>query len=248
VNSYKAIVSYDGSAYSGWQIQEGLCSIQGTLQKAFERTFSHPVQLYAASRTDAGVHALGQVVLCKTSLTILPDHLRFGWNNALPDDIVIREITTAAVDFNPRTGVAQKTYHYYVHTALPLPFVGKYGWFCSRKIDFDVLKQALLLFTGTHDFRAFCTGDKYQAGTVRTIDTFSFTIIETLRVVQIVCVGERFMRHMIRRLVGAALFVATQKKVTLDDVQRVLAEKNPAHSLPTAPACGLLLYQIAYRI
>jgi len=129
----------------------------------------------------------------------------------------------------------------------PLPFVQRYGWYYRYSINFDKLQEAFQIFTGTHDFRSFCTGDHYRAGTVRKIDTIDIIKESSSSALQIVFTGERFMRHMIRRLVGAAIAVATRTDLSCTDLHTIFAAKNPSHSLPTAPACGLLLYKIIYR-
>lgn len=247
MNYYRAIVAYDGGAYAGWQIQTDQRSIQQVLSDTFERIFTHAVTLHGASRTDAGVHALGQVVLCQTVLSIDPETLRFAWNNKLPKDVFIRSVDLVSADFHPRQNVRQKIYHYYLFDQPPLPFVQRYGWYYRYPINRDKLQEALQVFVGSHDFRSFCTGDNYQAGTVRTIDQIEVSWVPEKDMLQITFVGERFMRHMIRRLVGAAVTIAARSALTNDDLLKVLAAKNPAHALPTAPASGLLLYKIIYR-
>lgn len=244
---YRCTIAYDGSAYAGWQEQPDVVTIQQMLQKHFKRVFNNQVQIYAASRTDAGVHALGQVLLCKTSLDVAPERLCKAWNNALPDDIVIREVTRANPHFNPRTSVLYKIYHYYLFQERPMPFMQRYGWYVRYPINLEKLAAALRFFEGTKDFRSFCTGESYSAGTQRTIIEFSCKIIGEFNAIQISCIGERFMRHMVRRLVGAAVAYATHSDMSLDELGSVLAACNPAHNLPTAPASGLVLYKIVYR-
>jgi tRNA pseudouridine38-40 synthase len=246
-NYYKCIVAYDGTAYAGWQAQPDQPSIEKTLHSTFTKTFKHPITIHGASRTDAGVHALGQVMLCITPLTISPYKLRYAWNNVLPSAIVIRLIEVSTSSFHPRQSVKQKIYNYYIFTRAPLPFAYSYGWFYRYPFNNTTLEKALQLFVGTHNFRSFCTGDSYTQGTIRTIDTITVTKIAHTNTLEITVKGQRFMRYMIRRLVGAAITIATKSNYSLNTLAEIFDAKNPAHSLPTAPAHGLFLSKIIYH-
>jgi len=243
---YKMVVAYDGTAYHGWQKQPEDISIVQVLEHSFQSVFKKKISISGASRTDAGVHALGQVALFALDVKIAPETLKFAWNNSLPADIMILDINFADDSFNPRHGVISKTYHYSFFTKQPLPFVQQYGWYVSRPVNLDLLYQALQVFVGTHDFRSFCTGYDMQT-TIRTIHSIDVTYDDTLQAHRIVVKGPGFLRYMIRRIVGACLAVSFQDQFSLQDLIIALEKKDPAQTLPNSPAKGLLLYSITYE-
>lgn len=247
MNTYQLIVAYDGTNYCGWQQQPNQRSVLGEMHKQFERAFKTPITLLGASRTDAGVHALGQVVRAQTSLEIDADKLAWVWNNALPNDIVIKKIIKQDNTYHPHGNVKQKTYWYQFFTDRPMPFDARYGWYLFSTIDHEKLNDTLQLFVGTHDFRAFCCAEDKLPDTVRTIDKITIEQSQEINSYHIYVQGQKFLRHMIRRIVGASIHAATHPNITLHDVQNILENKNPNHPLPNAPAHGLTLAQIIYH-
>jgi tRNA pseudouridine38-40 synthase len=243
---YKMVVAYDGTAYHGWQRQPEDISVVQVLEESFKAVFKQKILISGASRTDAGVHALGQVASFALNMKIAPETLKFAWNNALPHDVLIQDISIASNNFNPRHGVLSKTYHYSFFTQRPLPFVQQYGWYFSRPVDLDVLHQALQIFVGTHDFRSFCTGYDMHS-TIRTIHSIHLEYDQAKQAHRIVVKGPGFLRYMIRRIVGAALAVACKDQFSCQDIFIALEKKDPAQILPNSPAKGLLLYEIEYE-
>ena len=207
---YKLIVAYDGTAYHGWQLQPDLPTITGLLQSRFHSVFKIPIKITGASRTDAGVHALGQVAAFSLDIEIDPGKLLFAWNNALPHDIVIRSLEVAPDDYHPQRKVIQKTYYYHFFDKRPLPFLARYGY-DAGSIDHDKLHEGLQTFIGTHDFRSFCTGHE-QESTIRTIDSIEIKHFSRYGVYRVVVKGPGFLRYQIRRIVGACLDVAAHEK------------------------------------
>lgn len=243
---YKMVVAYDGTAYHGWQRQPDDISVVQTLEESFKSVFKQKISISGASRTDAGVHALGQVASFVLDMKIAPETLKFAWNNDLPHDILIRELSVVTDTFNPRHGVYSKTYHYLFFNNRPVPFVQQYGWYFSRPVDLDLLQQALQIFVGTHDFRSFCTGYDMHS-TIRTIHSIDLEYDHAMQAHRIVVKGPGFLRYMIRRIVGACLAVASKDQFTCQDIRIALAKKDPAQILPNSPAKGLLLYEINYE-
>jgi tRNA pseudouridine38-40 synthase len=268
---YKMTVAYDGTDYHGWQIQEGLPTIVSTLQQTFKKVFHQEITIVGASRTDTGVHALGQVASFVTDLNITPQALRSAWNNLLPPSILIRNLEVAeelysqranevdqpfSVDeprsadrrgFHPQRNVLQKTYRYYFFTHRPLPQYARYGWHVRYPIDFEKLNKALQVFVGTHDFRAFCTvAPDDPRDTVRTIDAIEMKYVRRTRVYYIEVRGKSFLHFMIRRIVGACIQVSYLKEVPISELVKALASKDPRTSFLKAPACGLVLRKIEY--
>lgn len=246
MNKYKIIVSYDGTDYLGWQAQAQGKTVTNVLQDTFKRVFNQEIHIAGASRTDAGVHALGQVAAFNTDLAIDAQDLLNAWQNALPESILIKEIAHVPSEWNPRHNVKQKTYIYHFFQERPLPFTARYGWYYRYPVDIEKLKKCLAIFVGTHDFRSFCTGDDMDS-TVRTIDEVSVEFIKELNAYRIRIQGPGFLRYMIRRIVGACLEVASRDTMSPDDLKRVLEQKNPLQTLPTAPAQGLCLLNIEYN-
>lgn len=247
VKRYKIIVAYDGTEYAGWQIQVGQPTIAGVLQDTFRSVFHKDITILGASRTDAGVHALGQTAAFSTDLAMHTEQMMHAWQNRLPESILLRSLQEVSIDWNPRYPVKQKTYRYHFFTKRPSPFTARYGWYCHRPIDKEKLQQLLSFFVGTHDFRSFCTGTEYE-NTTRTIDHISFGYTKEWDAEYIEIKGPGFLRYMIRRIVGACIYVASRDKVKSAYVQTILDAKNPLHQLPTAPAKGLVLYEISYDI
>lgn len=243
---YKILVSYDGTDFSGWQFQPHAPSVIQTLQDAFAGVFGSSIKMLGASRTDAGVHALGQVAVFSTDLIMDLRRMLNAWNDALPPSIVIRDLVQVSDTFHPMYGVQEKTYWYHFFLKRPLPFVERYGWFFRYPIDFKILEQALQLFVGTHDFRSFCTGTDMGENTVRTINSIKLVYIKRFGAWRIEFNGPGFMRHMIRRIVGACMQVAAKEDLSLGYLEDVLSQKDPRQILVNAPAKGLCLVKIRY--
>lgn len=246
IHTYKLTVAYDGTAYSGWQAQTKLPSVAQALNTSFFRVFKQPINVLGASRTDAGVHALGQVVRIKTDLSIAPEKLLWAWNNNLPADIAIRTITPMENSFNPFCHVEQKTYYYHFFLERPSPFLQRFGYFHPFKTDLTMLKDALSCFYGTHDFTSFKSAEDPRTDTVRTINHISLEYIKRYNAYRITIKGQKFLRHMIRRIVGASLTIASRPHCSIDLLHNIFDAKNPSHTLINAPAQGLLLYKIIY--
>jgi tRNA pseudouridine38-40 synthase len=247
MNHYQLIISYDGTDYFGWQSQPKVRTVCDVMELTFKKIFGREITVLGASRTDAGVHALGQVALLRTDIAVPVHKMIYAWNNALPADIVIRSLQPAPAYFHPFYNVYQKTYFYHFFTHRPLPIVQRYGLFCRAQIDIDKLRHALSLFQGTHNFRSFCTGDEMGQNTVRTIDYIDIEYLRRFGAYRIVVQGKSFLRHMVRRMVGAGLAIAARPDWNVDLLEKRLIVPNPNNELPTAAAKGLMLYKIAYK-
>jgi len=246
LKTYKLIIAYDGSNYFGWQAQNHKPSIAETLNRTFKIVFKSEIKILGASRTDAGVHALGQVARIKTDLAIPVEKMKWAWNNTLPPDIAIRSLELIDDSFNPFCNVKQKIYCYHFFTDRPSPFIYRYGYFYPYAIDINILQQALQFFVGTHDFSSFRSSHDMRENTIRTIDEISLDYIQRYKMYRITIKGQKFLRHMIRRIVGASLWAATKKDNSISHLKNIMDACNPAHTLPNAPAQGLLLYKIIY--
>lgn len=244
---YKLLVAYDGTDFSGWQVQPHAPSVAQALQDALDHLFNETVTVIGASRTDAGVHALGQVAAFSSKIELQPERMRKVLNDVLPSSILIRSVEIVSDAFHPIYGVASKTYGYHFFTQRPMPYLSRYGWYQPYPVDMQLLRAALDIFVGTHDFRSFCTGDQMAMGTVRTIDAIELHYFKRYGAWQISFTGPGFLRHMIRRIVGAAFDVAARHKLNVDDLRAILAAKDPRQTLYNAPGQGLCLYRVLYK-
>lgn len=242
---YKAIIAYDGTDYSGWQVQPKKSTIEGILKKAFLKAFKEHITIIGASRTDAGVHALGQVAHLTTTLDIGSEKLMHAWNGRLPASILIRFLDRCDDSFHCQKNVKEKVYWYHIFLKRPLPFVARYGYYYPLKIDMEKLKDALSIFQGTHDFRSFSSGYERE-NTVRTITSIKIHFLERFGVYRVEIKGETFLHFMIRRIVGACMQAASNKHPLLF-LEDSLAQKDPNQPLFKAPAQGLMLAKISYR-
>jgi tRNA pseudouridine38-40 synthase len=242
---YVILISYDGLNYNGWQMQKRDTTISSVLHDSYKNIFHTDLRLVGASRTDSGVHALGQVALVDIPLKIDKNVLLSSWNKRLPKDIYIRAIQNAPEDFHPLKNVERKIYYYHFFIQKPLPFISRYGILCKHPIDLEKLNKALNVFVGTHDFRSFCTGYE-QENTVRTVELIKVVYLKKFKTYRIIISGKGFLRHMIRRIVGAAFDIAMRDDKTIDDIVWALQQKNPHQQLPNAKPHGLLLRRIFY--
>ncbi|MGA9530542.1 MAG: tRNA pseudouridine(38-40) synthase TruA [Candidatus Babeliales bacterium] len=241
---YRSVIAYDGTDYLGWQIQGARKTVAYVLESAFLRVFKKKIHLRAASRTDAGVHAFGQVVTFYLDDFLDPEKIRWAWNNALPLSITVRSIEVARSDFSVYSPCV-KEYHYQLFLRRPQPFLARYGWFIRQTVDLQRLREALRLFEGTYDFTCFSTDDT-RKDRVRTIHAINFDYDNRYDWYTIVIQGPKFLRHMIRRIVGAAVIVACRKIVPLKVIEKALLTQKLENALLSAPSHGLLLKAIVY--
>lgn len=242
---YKLTVSYDGTNYHGWQWQPHQASIERTLKETFLGVFKQKeLYLVGASRTDAGVHANGQVVRLGTHINLAPKKLQTVLNDALPSDIVIQSTEIVDQNFHPQHGIKEKIYQYRIFTERPHPTIQRYGWYVKEKINLITLRFALEKFIGTHDFTAFCKESGTGKNTVKTIDNYGLEFENEEIIITIV--GKSFLHHMIRRIIGAAVHVASNKNISPNLITQTLQTKKMSKELPTAPAKGLCLHSIEY--
>ncbi|MBD3273224.1 tRNA pseudouridine(38-40) synthase TruA [Candidatus Dependentiae bacterium] len=247
---YKIIVAYDGTDFHGWQQQPKDLTVHTCMQKAFEKTFNKKAELLAVSRTDSGVHALGQVVRLKAELEINPQKLKTIWNRALPKSILIRDIRKIDSDFHPFFNVDYKIYHYNLFLKEPLPFVSRYGWHYKfmDQVDLDKFEKALQLYIGKHDFASFCKLEKdNKKTTIRTIDQITLKKISKFNMLRIEIKGKSFLRFQIRRMIGYALDISRRQDLSLEYLEKILKNPNPRQVLLKAAACGLCLRKVVYK-
>lgn len=248
MRKYRIVIAYDGTDFHGWQIQPTDISVASTLQRVFKRVFGEKISVVGASRTDAGVHALGQVAHFYSSVPVDLERMLTAWNASLPSSIVIRSLVQVSDDFHACFDVVQKTYYYHLFFKRPLPFMARFGWHYGfiHQVDLDKFKQGLQIFVGEHDFTAFCKleGDKSP---IRTIDSISTEFVPRLGVLRVVIKGKSFLRYQIRRIIGYTLDVARRPELPVHYLAEVLQSKNPQQNLFQADGKGLCLRKIIYK-
>jgi tRNA pseudouridine38-40 synthase len=248
MQKYKIIIAYEGTNFHGWQIQPNVVTVASRLEKTFQRIFNKKITLFGASRTDAGVHALGQVAQFHTTLNIDHNRMRFAWNNALPPTIYIRSLSPVSTSFHPCCNVMQKIYLYHIFLKRPLPCFFRYGFFYQYidRLDIKKFEMCLKLYRGTYDFASFCKVDLNKE-TVRTIDDISCHHFTVQNILRVTIKGKSFLRYQIRRMVGYALDVACSPSLSVDYLKNVLKEKNPKQRLLKADSAGLCLKRVQYH-
>ena len=240
----KLIVAYDGSNYCGWQVQPNGTSIQSVLQNAVEDLVGDSVCLTGASRTDSGVHALGQVAVFDTVKPWPAEQFMPALNQRLPKDIVVQHSSEVPKDFHPRYCDTLKTYEYRIlnrRAALPNERFNSY-W-VPQRLDVAAMAEAAQLLTGTHDFHNFCSLKTDVEDTVRTITRVCITNEEDM--IKLRITGDGFLYNMVRIIVGGLIKIGFHKK-DMEDLKRSLTVKDRYVVGPTAPAHGLTLVEIQY--
>lgn len=237
-------IEYDGTDFAGWARQPGLPSIEGELLKVLGRILQEDISLSVAGRTDAGVHARGQVVSLKTGSTIEPDRLRGSANGLLPPAIVVRSVRLAPGGFDARGSARSRTYSYTVlNRPYPSAFRRRYVYFYRGRLDLGLLRQAAALITGRHDFTAFTPTNTEHQYFEREVTLSEWRSDGGLLVYRIR--AGSFLRNMVRVLVGTMLEVGRGYR-PLDDLDRLLKGTDRAAAGPTAPPGGLCLEDVEY--
>jgi len=246
----KLTLSYDGSDFSGWQVQPDASTIQGTLASAIGRLTGENVLPQGSGRTDAGVHALAQVATFSTASPIPVENFLKALNDILPPSIRILEVKEVPADFHARKSARAKTYRYRIcRAAICSPFLVRYVWHFPYPLAENAMSNAATAVVGEHDFTSFAAVDpergqeNNEASNVRTIFSSRFErqndeFVYTVR-------GSGFLHHMVRNLVGTFILVG---KGTLQpqDVAPILAARDRSAAGATAPASGLFLVSVEY--
>lgn len=238
-------LEYDGTNYSGWQIQVGQDSIQEHLEQALARIFGARVRVRAAGRTDAGVHARGQVVAARLPRAFDPAELQRALNAMLPADIVVVDAAEAAGDFDPRRHARLRIYEYRVlNQPLRSAFERNLAWRVREPLDLDAMNAAAQIFVGQHDFAAFRSLGSGEKTTVRRVHLSAWRREDPRRLVYRV-EATAFLRHMVRTMVAAMVDVG-RGRCSADALGDLLARRERALAPAPAPAGGLYLVEVRY--
>lgn len=252
-------VAYDGTNYHGWQVQPNAKTIEGELNRVLTQLTGEKIQVTGASRTDAGVHALGNVAVFDTVSKIPAEKFSYALNQRLPEDIVIQSSLQVADDFHPRHCDCCKTYEYDIlNRTFPLPAYRNTAYFLYGDLDLDAMRRACQAFPGEHDFASFCAAGAQVQTTVRTI--YSLEVLEQPlavtgrgvssqrspeRLLTIRVRGNGFLYNMVRIIAGTLVEVG-RGHIRPEEVEGIIAACDRAKAGPTAPARGLRLVEIKY--
>ncbi len=245
MKNYKITVQYDGTRYKGWQVQKATdATIQGKLQNVLFKLAGHPVEVIGSGRTDAGVHAAGQVANFHIDAHFSMEEIFENLNEFLPEDIAVTEIMEVDERFHSRYNAVSKTYSYRIRTS-PVAdvFARRFVYHYGRPLDVDRMRTAAAELIGTHDFASFCGNKRMKKSTVRTI--MDIAILEKGDEIEIRYTGDGFLQNMIRILTGTLIEVARGEREP-ESMKEVLAAKNREVAGYTAPPQGLRLENVLY--
>ncbi len=237
---YKITLEYDGTSYRGWQTQKNARSVQDTLINAAEKLFGESIEIQGAGRTDAGVHALGQVAHLGTTKTMPPRRILEGLNDLLPSNINILSIEEVPISFHARHYAVTRSYLYII-SKHRTAFGKRYVWWVRDALDIEKMRSACNLFTGFHDFTSFADKrlDK-DASTKVKLD------VEMGDLIVLRFIGSHFLWKMVRRMVGI-IVEAGRGNLTSRDVKNMLAHPSDLPAKHTAPPSGLFLERVLYE-
>ena len=241
----KLVVAYDGTAYHGWQVQPNAVTVEGVLNEKLTELLGEEITVTGASRTDAGVHSLGNVAVFDTETRIPADKISYALNQRLPEDIVVQDSAEVASDFHPRFCDSKKTYEYRIlNRRFPIPTLRRDTCFYYRPLDVAAMQKAAEYLVGEHDFKSFCTVGAQVDTTVRTL--YALTVTRDEDVIKIRVTGNGFLYNMVRILAGTLISVGIHEREP-EDMTRILAACDRTAAGPTAPACGLTMVGIRYE-
>ncbi len=249
MHTYKLILAYDGTNYSGWQIQPNGLSIQELLQNAIRVLTKEEVVVIGSGRTDAGVHATGQVAHFRCSSPINFHKFSRGVNALLPKDVRLMHIEEAPAHFHARYSAISKTYHYHLHLGkVENPFKRLYSWHIHDKINLSLLQESARLLVGTFDFSSFAN-EPNQGSVVRDpIRTmFELNVKADDDSIRLELKANGFLYKMVRNITGTLVEIATSKRAP-DDIPRILASKDRREAGRAAPPNGLFLIKVNYDL
>ena len=233
------IVAYDGTEYHGWQVQPNARTIEGELNRCLSELLQEDIQVIGASRTDAGVHAKGNIAVFDTDARMPAEKISYALNQRLPKDIVIQKSCQVDADFHPRHCDTRKTYSYHIYRGeFPMPLRTRYSYFTYVPLDVTKMREVAAFFLGEHDFKSFCSANTQVESTVRTIEFLDVTEDDQELVITIR--GNGFLYNMVRIIAGTLVDVG-RGFLAVEDIPNILKACNRERAGQTLPACGLVL-------
>jgi tRNA pseudouridine38-40 synthase len=245
--TFRLTLEYDGAGFQGWQAQPaGRRTVQATLEQAFARVTGQRVRVMGSGRTDAGVHAEGQVASVQVETRLPPERLRGALNGVLPRDVAVWALEPAPEGFDARRDARSKLYRYALWNGpTRSPLREARAWCLQRRLDLPAMREAAACLVGTHDFRSFQAAGSGVATSVRTLSSLAIRG-EAGGAIDLEFEGSGFLRHMVRNLVGTLVEVGSGQRPA-DELPSVLAARDRARAGPTAPARALTLVRVRYE-
>jgi tRNA pseudouridine38-40 synthase len=246
VTTFRLTLEYDGSAFEGWQIQpDGRRTVQGALEDALAQVTGHRLRVAGSGRTDAGVHARGQVASLCLESHFDAAGLQRAVNGVLPRDVAVVDAAAAADDFHARRDARAKLYRYRIWNApTPSPLRARFSYWLPSALDLEPMSQAARALRGRHDFASFQAAGSEVATSVRSLSRLDVTG-ESRGEVELLVEGDGFLRHMVRNIVGTLVEVGLRRRAA-DGMAALLAARDRRRAGPTAPAQGLTLLRVFY--
>lgn len=239
------IVAYDGTNYHGWQLQPNVTTIESVLNETLSSLLKENIKVIGASRTDTGVHALGNIAVFDTQSRMPAEKVSYALNQRLPDDIRIQSSREVPQDFHPRRQDSRKTYEYRIwNSAFPMPVYRLYSYFTYVPLDMTLMQKAAEYLRGEHDFKSFCSVNTTAESTVRTIYDISVDKIDSQITVRVT--GSGFLYNMVRIIVGTLMEVG-KGNLAPERMEEILKACDRTKAGPTAPACGLTLVKYDFE-
>ena len=242
MRNIKLLIEYDGTKYCGWQRQENGPTIQGEIENVLARIVQENVHVIGAGRTDAGVHARGQVANFRFESSLKTDELRRGLNGLLPADIVIHEVQEVSLEFHARYDAKERVYSYRIARS-PTALERFYSWNLNYPLNLDAMHRAATSIVGVHDFESFCKANS-DVGHHRC-DVRSASWEEEGSALKFTIRADRFLHGMVRALVGSIVDVG-RGYASLDEFVSILEKKNRSDAGRAAPPKGLVLEEVIY--
>lgn len=249
--NFKVTIQYDGTDFHGWQTQAELRTVQSELSRAVSLIEGRDVVVHGSGRTDAGVHAEGQVASVKLEKQITPEKLRNAINGNVGKDVRVMAVEVVPDEFHARYSAIGKTYVYrIVNGPVASPFWSRYAHHDARVLDIDRMKASAKLFLGTHDWTAFSSAQTEAESKVRTITQLDCAERcdqrARSRMIEITATADGFLRYMVRSIAGT-LMEAARGEISVELLQRAINEGDKSAVGATAPACGLTLMSVRYE-
>jgi len=243
-NKIVLVVEYDGSHYHGFQWQAGLPTIQAEMEGAIRKVTGERRRVMAASRTDSGVHAKGQVASFQSESGLSPQTFVRALNHYLPEDIAVKGACRVCADFNVRRDAASREYDYFIlNTPTRSPLAKGFAYFVANELNIEVMNAACQLIEGQHDFASFATSLGKLRSTVR--DVYEAKVTKEQDLVTVHVVANSFLPHQVRNTVGLLIRLGLGKS-GLEELRQIMEAKMPGLAGPTAPAHGLCLTRVNY--
>jgi tRNA pseudouridine38-40 synthase len=244
MRNFKLLLEYDGTNFVGWQRQDNGRSVQGEIERVLSQVLQEGVSVIGAGRTDAGVHARGQVANFRSETKLCPNDILGGFNALLPDDVVVYDVEEVPVEFHARYSARERAYSYTI-SRRPIAVMRNYAWFVKYRLDMSLMQMAAEMIVGEHDFESFCK-------TASAVDHHRCTVSVSRwdddgAFLQYEIRANRFLHGMVRALVGSMVDVGRGYR-TVEEFRAIIGAKDRTEAGMAAPARGLCLESVAYEM